>query len=62
MITRLWFVVSVLWFAVVCFLVHWSEMNALSIRATLWFAVTPFLIGLVVRIAYRYVRFGPRLR
>jgi hypothetical protein len=60
MLTRLWFVLSLIWFAAVCFLSQWSTPG--SSYPVFWFAIAPLLAGLVVRVIYRYVAFGSRMR
>lgn len=62
MIPRLWFALSIIWCALVCLLTHWGEINAESARAALLLAFSPFAFGLLVRVFFRYVVYGPRRR
>lgn len=62
MITRLWFALSVIW--CLFWLIATQGKGELFSYPPLGFWVFggPFLIGLLVRLVYRYVLFGPRLR
>jgi hypothetical protein len=69
MITRLWFVLSVGWVAFWLWgfdgtpVREWRFDGCPIDSLGFWFCLLlPFIAGLLVRIAYRYVRFGPRLR
>ncbi|HEY7306269.1 MAG TPA: hypothetical protein VH601_19245 [Bryobacteraceae bacterium] len=61
MLTRLWFALSVIW-AVSLYLADWQLSTPGSSYPIFWFAAAPLLIGLLIRVVYRYVVFGPRLR
>ena len=69
MLTRLWFVVSLIWAALLLYFTFTSPTHNYRIEGSpvnslgFWFWVfLPFLIGLIIRIVFRYVVTGNPLR
>jgi membrane protein implicated in regulation of membrane protease activity len=60
-ITRLWFALSALWAGMMLWNYSTRVHPALS-GFDVFFAVLPFIAGVLVRLIYRFVRFGPRLQ
>jgi hypothetical protein len=61
MLTRLWFVLSVIWF-VALYIADWQWSTPGSSYPIFWFAAAPLLAGLAVRLIYRYIRYGSNMR
>ena len=57
MLTRLWFVISVLWGAVFFFNCTTREVFRFD-RYDAVLVFGPFVLGVFIRLMYRYVRFG----
>jgi len=51
---RGWLILSLLWLL----LVVWSYSSAGHMEGHWWFAVLPLTVGVIVKLMYRFVRFG----
>lgn len=55
MLSRLWFLLSVAWLALLGLRLNWSQLDAEETRNMILIAVLPLLGGLVLKRAGRYI-------